>query len=218
MKSGENQQNNNLININNNNQKNYITNNNKDNYNVSNKIYNNIKPSKTKRNSNISESSQEKKRKTFLNEFGIIEKTEIKTFDYKDFMEIQSCTTYYYGEEPIEQKAFICSVCDNKKKNYICSHCYKMCHQKCRNTLMEISKTLLKEEFKNIHKFSCYCGSSLKHNFDVKNKKELVACTMMELDNMLGLFPYHCYNHNITVCCICKFICHKECLVKQEQM
>ena len=218
MKSGENQQNNNLININNNNLINYITNNNQDNYNESNYIYNNIKPSKTKRNSNISESSQEKKRKTFLNEFGIIEKTEIKTFDYKDFMEIQSCTTYYFGEEPIEQKAYICSVCDNKKKNYICSHCYKICHQKCRNTLLEISKTLLKEEYKNIEKFSCYCGSSLKHNIDVKNKKELVACTMMELDNILGIFPYHCYNHNISICCICKYICHKECLVKQEQI
>ena len=40
---------------------------------------------------------------------------------------------------------------------------------------------------------------------------------MMELDNMLGIPPYHCSNHNLTVCCICAVVCHKECKPNIEE-
>jgi hypothetical protein len=39
----------------------------------------------------------------------------------------------------------------------------------------------------------------------------------MELDNILGISPYHCYDHNATVCCICKVVCHSKCKVELEQ-
>ena len=74
------------------------------------------KKASTRRYSNNSETSQEKKMRTLLNEFGIQERTDIKTFDYADLMSTKSCTSYYFGEEPIEQKAFICAVCDARKK------------------------------------------------------------------------------------------------------
>ena len=176
-----------------------------------------LKISKTKRFTNLTESNQEKIKRTLLNEFGIIERTDIKTFDYLDLLSRKSCTSYYFGEEPIEQKAFICSVCDTKKRNYMCNYCHSVCHLKCRNTLKEIPKSLARTEFLNIQKFACYCGTYLKHTFDVKDKKDLVACTMMELDSILGIPPYHCYQHNTIVCCICAVVCHKECTVKQEK-
>ena len=215
MKPKENQINNDLINNINNNKTQSINNINLDKY-LENKKIKKIKTSKSRRISNISETSQEKIKRTLLNEFGIQERVDIKTFDYLDFMSKKSCTVYYFGEEPIEQKAFICSICDKKKKNYLCNYCHKICHQKCRNTLKEIPKSLSKKEYIKYEKFTCYCGSSLKHTFDVKDKKELISCTMMELDSILGISPYHCYNHNVTVCCICAVYCHSECVVKQK--
>ena len=174
------------------------------------------KKASTRRYSNNSETSQEKKMRTLLNEFGIQERTDIKTFDYADLMSTKSCTSYYFGEEPIEQKAFICAVCDARKKNFMCNYCYNNCHQKCRNTLKE-PNLLAKNEYSNIQKFSCYCGSYLKHTFDVKDKKKFVSCTMMELDSILGIPPRHCYQHKATVCCICSVVCHKECHMAQEE-
>ena len=175
----------------------------------------NIIRSKVRRIPTMFASSQEKIKRKIIKDFDIQEKAEIKAFNYLDFISNNSCTAYYFGEEPIEQKAFICSVCDNKKKHYICNYCYKYCHQKCRNN---IQKSLIKKEYLNTQKFFCYCSSSLKHivDFEAKKKKELISCTMMELDNMLGILPYHCYQHNITVCCICAVVCHKECTVNLE--
>ena len=171
--------------------------------------------SKVRRIPTMFASSQEKIKRKIIKDFDIQEKAEIKTFNYLDFISNESCTAYYFGEEPIEQKAFICSICDNKKKHYICNYCYKYCHQICRNN---IRKSLIIKESLNTQKFSCYCSSSLKHmvDFEAKKKKELISCTMMELDNMLGILPYHCYQHNITVCCICAVVCHKECTVNLE--
>ena len=171
--------------------------------------------SKQKRIPTMLTSGQELLKRNIIKEFGIQEKTEIKYFDYLDYISKESCTSYYFGDEPIEQKAFICSICDNKRKNFICNYCHKVCHLKCRKTLKEIPKSLIKKEYLNIQKFSCYCSSSLKHLIDIKKKKELISCTMMELDRMLGIFPYHCYQHNETVCCICAVVCHGECYVKQ---
>ena len=172
--------------------------------------------SKTKKIANNTESNQEKIKRTLLNEFGIVEKTEIKTFEYQDLLSKKNCTSYYFGEEPIEQMAYICTICDgNKKKNYMCNYCHSVCHLRCRNTLKEIPKSLEKEEFLNKEQFACHCGCNLKHTFDVKDKKDFVACTMMELDNILGIPPYFCYQHNSIVCCICHVVCHKECAVKE---
>ena len=175
----------------------------------------NIIRSKARRIPTMFASSQERIKRKIIKDFDIQEKAEIKTFNYLDFISNESCTAYYFGEEPIEQKAFICSICDNKKKHYMCNYCYKYCHQKCRNN---IRKSLIKKEYLNTLKFSCYCSSSLKHivDFEAKKKKELISCTMMELDNMLGILPYHCNQHNITVCCICAVVCHKECTVNLE--
>ena len=172
--------------------------------------------SKTKKIINNTESNQEKIKRTLLNEFGIIEKTEIKTFDYPDLLSKKSCSSYYFGEEPVEQKAYYCSICE-KKKNLMCNYCHSVCHLKCRNTLKEIPKSLAEEEFCKNQIFACHCGCNLKHTFDVKDKKDFVACTMMELDNILGIPPYYCYQHNSTVCCICRVVCHKECTVKKAE-
>jgi len=172
----------------------------------------NIIKSKTKRIPTMFASSQERIKRKIIKEFGIQEKIEIKKFNYFDFASNESCTAFYFGEEPIEQKAFICSVCDNKKKYYICNFCYKLCHQKCRKNRQKSSI----KEYYSIQKFSCHCSTSLKHIVEAKKKKEIIPCTMMELDNILGIFPYHCYQHNVTVCCICAVSCHKDCTVNIE--
>jgi len=172
----------------------------------------NVIKSKTKRIPTMFASSQERIKRKIIKEFGIQEKIEIKQFNYLDFSSNNSCTAFYFGEEPIEQKAFICSVCDNKKKYYMCNYCYKFCHQKCRKNRQ---KSSIKENF-NIQKFSCYCSTSLKHIIEAKKRKEIIPCTMMELDSILGIPPYHCYQHNVTVCCICAVSCHKECTVNIE--
>ena len=182
-----------------------------------NKSHPKLKISKTKKKVTNIEENQEKIKRSLLNEFGIQEKTDIKTFKYSDLISKKKCTSSYFGEESIQQKAFICKVCDTKEKNFMCTYCHNICHQKCRDTLKEIPKSLANKEFLNIQNFSCYCGCVLKHTFDVKNKKEMVNCTMMELDSILGIPPYHCYQHNATVCCICAVSCHSECHIELEK-
>ena len=164
-----------------------------------------------------SDSNQENIKKTFLKEFGIKEKKSRKTFDYDQLTSNNSCTTYYLGDEEYKQKAFICSICDPKEKNFICKYCHEFCHKKCRNTLKEIPKTLSKKEFKNFEYFICYCGANLKHTFDVVDKKDKFTCNMMELDAILGISPRHCNIHNVTICCLCSIMCHQECDDKREE-
>ena len=158
-----------------------------------------------------SDSNQENIKKSFFKEFGIKEKKVIKTFDYNQLMSKKSCSSYHFGDEHIFQKAFYCSICDPKRKYYICKYCHDFCHKKCRNTLKEIPNSLAKQESLDFQKFTCHCGSHLKHTFDVKDRKDLVSCNMMELDNILGIPPYRCTHHNLIVCCICSVVCHKEC-------
>ena len=179
------------------------------------KITKTLRRTKTRKIVNLE--NQEKIKRIILNEFGIQEKKDIKTFEYSELMKKTKCTSYYFGDEPIEQKAYICTVCDIKEKNLMCNYCHKICHQKCRNTLKEIPKSLEKKEFKNIQYFACYCGTSLKHSFDIRDNKDLTSCTMMELDSILGIKPNYCQQHKAIVCCICAVVCHKECIVKQEQ-
>ena len=157
------------------------------------------------------DSNQEKIKKSLLKEFGIKEKKVIKTFDYNQLISKKNCTTYYLADKHYYQKAFICTICDPKKKYLICNYCHEICHKKCRNTLKEIPKTLKKNEYLNFQYFTCYCGSHLKHSFEVKDKNEKVSCNMMELDNMLGISPYYCSHHKIIVCCICAVVCHEIC-------
>ena len=186
-----------------------------------NQINNDIeKLSNNKSNSNrkqSSDSTQENIKKTFLKEFGIKEKKMIKSFDYNQLISVNACTSYYLGDEYHNQKAFFCSICDPNRKNYICNYCHKFCHKKCRNTLKEIPKSLENYEYLEFKNFTCHCGTNLKHTFDIRDKKEIFLCNMMELDNILGMSPCHCNNHNVTVCCICRIVCHKECTDIIEQ-
>ena len=182
--------------------------------NNNNEILSNDKPNPRKQST---DSTQENIKKTFLREFGIKEKKVIKTFDYDQLISKKACTSYYFGDEPHFQKAFVCSICDPKKKYFMCNYCHDFCHKKCRKNLKEIPNSLTNQEFLSTKNFACHCGSYLKHTFDVKDKKDIISCNMMELDSILGIHPYHCYHHNVTVCCICAVVCHKECHVETEQ-
>ena len=184
------------------------------NNNNNNEILSNDKPNPRKQST---DSTQENIKKTFLREFGIKEKKVIKTFDYDQLISKKACTSYYFGDEPHFQKAFVCSICDPKKKYFMCNYCHDFCHKKCRKNLKEIPNSLTNQEFLSTKNFACHCGSYLKHTFDVKDKKDIISCNMMELDSILGIHPYHCYHHNVTVCCICAVVCHKECHVETEQ-
>ena len=186
-------------------------------------IHNDIdKLSNNKSNSNrkqSTDSNQDSIKKTFLKEFGIKEKKVIKTFDYEHLKSIKSCTSYYLGDENYTQEAYICTICNIPKDKYICKYCHEFCHKNCRNTLKEIPKSLEKKENKEIKSFSCYCGSNLKHTFDIKDKKDIVSCNMMELDSILGISPNYCSNHKIVICWICSAVCHKECVkIKQNNI
>ena len=186
-------------------------------------IHNDIdKLSNNKSNSNrkqSTDSNQDSIKKTFLKEFGIKEKKVIKTFDYEHLKSIKSCTSYYLGDENYTQEAYICTICNIPKDKYICKYCHEFCHKNCRNTLKEIPKSLEKKENKEIKSFSCYCGSNLKHTFDIKDKKDIISCNMMELDSILGISPNYCSNHKIVICWICSAVCHKECVkIKQNNI
>ena len=138
-----------------------------------------------------------------------------KTFEFGDFLIKNECTSFLFGKEKVEQKGYICFQCDKKGKYYLCDYCYKNCHQKCRKSSKEDEKYFLEKEFFNIQRFACFCGLYLKHTFeDVKNKIK-VSCTMMKLDQILGITPYHCISHNLIICCICEVVCHKNCKVEK---
>ena len=139
-----------------------------------------------------------------------------KTFEFNDFIAKKECTSFYFGKEKIEQKGYVCFKCDKKAKHFICDYCYNNCHQKCRNSSKkENIESLLKKEFFDKQRFSCYCGLKLKHTFEaIKNIKK-ASCTMMKLDQGLRIPPYHCISHNSIVCCICAVVCHKNCNVKK---
>jgi hypothetical protein len=147
-----------------------------------------------------------------LEEFQINEFSQDK-FKLKDFKSKDECTSYYFGKIPIEQKGYICSVCDKKKKNIICEFCHTFCHQKCRATLIEDIKVIEKKESLGFQKFACYCGVELKHILSLKVKSNKGDCNMMQLDQELKIAPYHCVTHNLNVCCICAVVCHKDCTI-----
>ena len=134
-----------------------------------------------------------------------------KTFHFKDYITKTECTAYFCGKEKIEQKAYICLKCDKKGKHYICDYCYKTCHKNCRNNLA----LLIKSEYLNIQRFSCYCGVYIKHSLRDIEPIRKISCTMMQLDQVLNILPYHCITHNSIVCCICAVVCHKKCNIEK---
>ena len=134
-----------------------------------------------------------------------------KTFEFKDFISKNRCTSYLFGNEKIEQKAYICSKCDKKDKHFICDYCYKNCHQNCRIYSKDSLVLLKKNEYFKIQRFSCFCGLNLKHILIISQNIKKVSCTMMQLDQQLNIHPNHCISHNSLVCCICAVVCHKNC-------
>ena len=133
-----------------------------------------------------------------------------KIFKFEEFISKKECSAFNFGKEQIEQKCYICTKCDEKGQHFICSFCYENCHKKCRDFPKENLESLMKKEFLNLKRFSCYCGIKKKHFFeDIKELKK-ISCKNMELDKALGILPYQCDSHNQIVCCICAVVCHKK--------
>ena len=138
-----------------------------------------------------------------------------KIFNFEEFISKKECSAFNFGKEQIEQKCYICTKCDKKGLYFICGFCYENCHKKCRDFPKENLESLMKKEFLNLKRFSCYCGIKKKHFFeDIKELKK-ISCKNMELDKALGILPYQCDSHNQIVCCICAVVCHKKCKVEK---
>ena len=115
------------------------------------------------------------------------EVVSISKFDMDDFKSKDQCTAYHFGKLPIEQKGYFCSVCDKKKKNIICRFCHSFCHDKCRETLIQDPQIVSKKEKLGPQKFSCHCGVTLKHTFNINNTSHKFGCIMMKLDQELDI-------------------------------
>ena len=90
--------------------------------------------------------------KDFFEEFQLQEQETETKFNIVEYLYKKECTSYSFGKILIEQKAYICSVCDPKKKNFMCRYCYKFCHKKCRENLVEEEKALKKKRKKGFKK------------------------------------------------------------------
>ena len=154
--------------------------------------------------------------KDFFEEFQLQEQETETKFNIVEYLYKNECTSYSFGKILIEQKAYICSVCDPKKKNFMCRYCYKFCHKKCRENLVEEEKALKKKEKKNLKKFFCHCGVIKKHSVEMNLISNKNKCGMMQLDQELGINPYTCVTHDMVVCCICAVVCHKDCTITSD--
>ena len=161
-------------------------------------------------------SDQENNTNDILEEFQIQEGVSQNEFNLREYLSKNECSSIYFGKVQIEQKAYVCSICDKKKKYLICDFCYNFCHEKCRRTLIDNPEIIMKKEKLGFQKFACYCGIELKHIFDLNVKQNKGNCNMMQLDKELKIAPYHCITHNLIVCCICAVVCHKECTIVPE--
>jgi len=141
-----------------------------------------------------------------------------KLFSIEEYLSNDKCSSFLFGKEKIKQKCYICSICDKKGQNYICDYCYNTCHKKCRNNLKETPESLMEKEYLNIKKFYCFCGVNLKHAFDKIENEKKMSCTMMQLDQILEILPYHCISHNQIVCCICAVVCHQKCKIEKIEI
>ena len=152
--------------------------------------------------------------KDFFVEFQ--EQEEQTKFNILEYLYKNECTSYSFGKVLIEQKAYICSVCDKKKKNFMCRYCHKFCHKKCRENLVEDEKVVEKKEKLGLIKFSCHCGVIKKHSIEMNLISNKNKCGMMQLDQELGINPYTCVTHDMVVCCICAVVCHKDCTITSD--
>ena len=169
-----------------------------------------------KNKNNNNSSKKENKANDILEEFEIKDGVSQNKFNAIDFVSKNECTSISFGKIPIEQKGYVCSVCDKKKKNLMCRYCHRFCHEKCRGMLIEDPEFVMKKEKLGFQKFACHCGIELKHTFDLNIKSNKGNCSMMQLDQELNITPYHCITHDIIVCCICAVVCHKDCTVIPE--
>ena len=175
---------------------------------------------KSKRSKSTKEKKNPKKKSIILGKLKEIDpfNFEIKskeTFKIEeDYIEKKGCTSITFGTESIMQKCYICPICNPDKNNYICKYCYDTCHAYCRSNY-DFNPDKLREEnnYLNEKEFACYCGIRLKHKPDEIIIKQLVPCNLIELDNILGVDNFYCQTHQINLCCICSFTCHKNCNV-----
>ena len=139
------------------------------------------------------------------------------TFDIdEDFLNKDGCTAVTLGLEPMPQRCYVCSICDVKKEHYICNYCYLKCHEKCR--ILEGKESPKSKEENNYmgdKEFACYCGNILKHKVLKIPKISLIPCSMIQLDDALGVSMFYCNTHQKTLCCICSVECHKKCKISK---
>ena len=137
------------------------------------------------------------------------------TFDIdEDFLNKDGCTAVTLGLEPMPQRCYVCSICDIKKEHYICNYCYLRCHEKCR-LLEGVDSPKSKEEnnYLGDKEFACYCGNILKHKVFKIPKVSLIPCSMVQLDEALGVGMFYCNTHQKLLCCVCSVECHKKCKI-----
>ena len=150
-------------------------------------------------------------------------KQEIFRFE-TDFLNKKKCTVFYFGSNPLSQKCYKCSECIRKKTLNLCQFCYEHCHSVCRtsniiNVQNKESEQKMNEEKKEqnqkfiFSEFSCECGLKLKHKPPKKPAINVVPCNMMRLDQVLEVPKFHCLTHDISICCICSVLCHKNCKI-----
>ena len=141
-------------------------------------------------------------------------KEELKdTFDIdEDFLNKNLCTAVTLGLEPMPQRCYICPICDIKKEHYMCNYCYLYCHEKCRLAEGKDSpKSKEENNYLGEKEFACYCGNIIKHKIFKIHKVLLVPCSMIQLDEALGVSMYYCEIHQKTICCVCAVHCHEKC-------
>ena len=154
------------------------------------------------------------------------EKKNKEVFSFEtDFLNKKRCTIFYFGSTPITQKCFKCSDCIRKKTLKICQFCYEQCHSVCRvssiiqNQIKESNQKIIKEEQNTnlqnftVSEFACECGLKLKHKPPKKPAINIVPCNMLRLDQVLEVPKFHCITHDISICCICSVLCHKNCQI-----
>ena len=132
-----------------------------------------------------------------------------------------SCTSSFCGNEPVPQMVYHCLICDPKKKYSFCQFCYESCHNKCRsfNYYPSNSSFLRIKESSSINckTFACDCGIVLKHIIKQIEKKELISCPLAIFDQtFLSSQMFYCDEDKMFLCSMCYFVCHKECLNKQQ--
>ena len=139
------------------------------------------------------------------------------TFDIdEDFLNKDGCTAVTLGLEPMPQRCYVCSICDIKKEHYMCNYCYLYCHEKCR--LLEGKDSPKSQEENNFmgeKEFACYCGNILKHKIFKIPKVSVISCSMMQLDEALGVNMFYCNTHKKILCCVCTVECHKKCNISK---